>query len=404
MSELNEVKVLRDPIHGYIHIKDKIIWDCLNSKEFQRLRRIHQLGATFEVYHTAEHSRFSHSLGVYEIARRIVEENEDFSVALTQQEKISVMVAALLHDLGHGPFSHAFEKLTSKSHEAYTAQIIMGPSQVHDILAEYDPNLPAQVVSIINHTAENQLLSQVISSQLDADRMDYLLRDAYFSGTSYGQFDLERILRTIRVKEGKLVVKQSGIHTVEDYIMARYHMYWQVYYHPVNRSYEAILNNLFKRMQVIYNIDPSGFDEYPMFKGILEEKPLTNDELYELDECSFQYGFMQLRKHPDPIIADLADRLVNRKLFAYENVTTIEQTNQYYEWISSHGYDSDYYMYIDKTDQRPYQPYKNDESSIWILMDDGKILELADASKIVFAVMNTNEDQKKVYFPKELNE
>ena len=146
MSELNEIKVLRDPIHGYIHIKDKIIWDCLNAKEFQRLRRIHQLGATFQVYHTAEHSRFSHSLGVYEIARRIVEENEDFSVALTEKEKTSVMVAALLHDLGHGPFSHAFEKLTSKSHEAYTAQIIMGPSQIHDILEAYDPDLPDQVV------------------------------------------------------------------------------------------------------------------------------------------------------------------------------------------------------------------------------------------------------------------
>ncbi len=200
LSKLSEIKVLRDPIHGYINIEYEVIWKCIDAKEFQRLRRIHQLGGNFQVYPSAEHSRFSHSLGVYEIVRRMLNEVKSLKEELSEYEKVSVMLAGLLHDVGHGPFSHAFEHVTEFNHEEYTAKIILENTQINQILNEVNPKLAQDVVNIIEHKHENDILNQIVSAQLDADRMDYLLRDSYFSATSYGQFDLERILRTLRVK------------------------------------------------------------------------------------------------------------------------------------------------------------------------------------------------------------
>ena len=232
-EKLDEIKVLRDPVHGYIHIEYKVIWDCINSREFQRLRRIRQQGSSFVVYHTAEHSRFGHSLGVYEIVRRMCNEIKDIDDYLSEEDKVVVMLSGLLHDIGHGPFSHTFEAISDIKHEIYSCRILEEDTEVHRALENSRRGLSSTVASVINHTHLNPILAQMVSAQLDADRMDYLLRDAYFTGTKYGEFDLERVLRTLRIKDNTIMVKESGVHSIEDYIMARYHMYWQVYYHPV---------------------------------------------------------------------------------------------------------------------------------------------------------------------------
>ena len=240
-DRLNESRVFRDPIHRYIHIYHLPFWQLINTKEMQRLRRIHQLGGTHQVYQTAEHTRFPHSLGVYEVVRRMLE-LETFQGQLNDYERLSVLCAALLHDVGHGPFSHSFEHVFAVSHEDFTRRIILDPgTEVNQVLTSYHPKLPEDVASIIEKTHPNPLLIQLVSSQIDGDRMDYLLRDSYFTGTSYGNFDMERILRTLRVKNKQIVFKESGVQAIEDYILARYHMYWQVYYHPTTRSYERLL-------------------------------------------------------------------------------------------------------------------------------------------------------------------
>ena len=218
-ERLNEVKVLRDPVHGYIHVELKVVWDVLNSAWFQRLRRIRQLGGAFVVYHCAEHTRFEHSLGVYEIVRRMVTEVPDLSRELNEKEKVTVMLAGMLHDIGHGPYSHAFEGITNTSHEVYTCRIIEENTEITKILENACPGLAKDVADVIRHESTNPILSQLISSQLDADRFDYLIRDAYFTGTKYGEFDMERILRTMRVENGRVVVKESGVYAVENYIM-----------------------------------------------------------------------------------------------------------------------------------------------------------------------------------------
>lgn len=404
MLKTNETKVLRDPIHGYIHVDLQVIWDCINAKEMQRLRRIHQLGGDFQVYHTAEHSRFSHSLGVYEIVRRMVHEIDQLNEVLSDYEKAVTMLAGLLHDIGHGPFSHAFEGISSYKHEEYTVKIILEDSEIHQILQACDARLPEDVASIIQYRHPKECMNQLVSGQLDADRMDYLLRDAYFTGTSYGKFDLERILRTIRVKNGKIVVKASGIHSVEDYIMARYHMYWQVYLHPVARSYEALITLLFRRMKEVYALHPEYLSDMKMFYPFLCNKDAGIEALYRLDEAAALYGFSELVSCKDEILRDISYRLLNRRLFEYVTLKQPEDLERIRLHVCLLGYDPDYYVYQDVVSQKPYSPYKSNESghNIWVLEETGKVKELSKASDIVRALTRADlKEESKIYFPEE---
>ncbi|MEF9920457.1 MAG: HD domain-containing protein [Erysipelotrichaceae bacterium] len=401
LKRCKESKVMRDPIHGYIHVDYQVVWDCINAKEFQRLRRIHQLGGNFQVYHTAEHSRFSHSLGVYEIVKRMVDEGEGLKDSLSEYDKVCVMLAGLLHDIGHCPFSHAFESIANCKHEVFTQRIILEDTQLHQILSNVNASLPKDVADIIMYQHPNVLLNQIVSGQLDADRMDYLLRDAYFTGTTYGNFDLERVLRTIRVKDNKIVVKESGIHSVEDYIMARYHMYWQVYYHPIARSYEAILTLLFKRLKDIFEQDPSRLKGVEMFFPFLKDEPAKVQDHYLLDEATAQYGFHFLNNHEDKILSDLSKRLLERKLFDYETITSSYDVIEIKKAISKRSYDVNYYFYQDHATQRPYRPYNSQEGhNIWILNNNDEVVELSQISMIVQAiVMGKTKEDNKVFFP-----
>jgi len=403
LKRLDETKVLKDPVHSYIHIHYEVIWNCLDSKEFQRLRRIRQLGGDFQVYPTAEHSRFSHSLGVYEIVRRMVTEVKTLCAELTEYEKVCVMLAGLLHDVGHGPFSHAFEHVTNHSHEEYTAKIILGDTELNSILRAVSKKMPEDIVSIIQHIHENDILNQIVSGQLDADRMDYLLRDSYFTATSYGQFDLERILRTMRVRktsEGRkvIVVKHTGIHSVEDYIMARYQMYWQVYYHPVARSYEAVFIQLFNRLKDIFKDNKDYFEDMKVLIPFLEKAEVSEEEYYRLDENSLLYCCALIQDKDDVIAADLAKRLQNRKLFEYVDYNE-ENLAQIKNMLRENGYDEQYYLRIENIEASVYSPYKG--RKILIEKLDGQIVALEKASTIVESI--TKGQTKKegtIFFPR----
>ena len=402
-KKLSETKVLKDPVHSYIHINYEVVWNCLDSKEFQRLRRIRQLGGDFQVYPTAEHSRFSHSLGVYEIVRRMVTEIKSLSVELSEYDKICVMLAGLLHDVGHGPFSHAFEHVTKHSHEDYTAKIILGETELNQVLTEVSPRLPEDIVSIIEHNHPNDILNQIISGQLDADRMDYLLRDSYFSATSYGQFDLERILRTMRVRkidENKkaLVVKYTGIHSVEDYIMARYQMYWQVYYHPVARSYEAVFIQLFNRLKDIFKENKEYFSDMKVLIPFLEKSVVSVEEYFKLDENSLLYCCRLIQNKDDEIAADLARRLQNRRLFEYVDYSE-ENLAQIKNMLKEQNLDEKYYLRVENVEASVYSPYKG--RKILIEQLDGKIVALEKASTIVESI--TKGETKRegtIFYPR----
>lgn len=394
-SNLNEPRVLRDPVHGYIHITSPVIWRLLDTPEFQRLRRIRQLGGVFQVYHTAEHSRFSHSLGVYEIVRRMTEEVPDIGGSLSRQEKLVVLCAALLHDVGHGPYSHSFERLSHCSHEQMTMRLILENTDIHTVLAEADPSLPAQVAAVIQGTCPNPLLCDLISSQLDADRMDYLLRDAYETGTSYGTFDLERILRCLRVKNGRLCIKESGMHSVEDYIMARYHMYWQVYLHPVARAYEVMLQLFFDRYSEVRSqlkID--------LLENVFHLSELTC--FLVLDDYRLVTGLQQASVSDDRILADLADRLLNRRLFDWIEEPDPSQEFQIRQRLEQAGLPTLFYLREDVSGSKVYLPYHEDRAQIRVLCADGEVRNLSHQSAIVSALDTIKPSvSRRLYFPKE---
>ena len=400
----DEVKVLRDPVHADDRVEYEVIWKLINSRWMQRMRRIRQLGGAFMVYHTADHTRFSHSLGVYEIVRRMITEVPDIERALNEREKVTVLAAGLLHDVGHGPYSHAFEKVIGEDHESFTCRIIEENTEITEILEEAAPGLSHEVADVIRHKSDNPLLPQLISAQLDADRMDYLLRDSYFTGTTYGHFDLERILRTLRVDRDFVVVKESGVYAIENYVMARYHSYWQIYYHPGARSFECMLEKLFQRLRDLRaegKLPPS----IPEFDALLSGEPMSLEDYYVLDEYACSYAFEVLSRGEDPIAADLASRILDRRLFDYMEDSP-ENRKKVTDVLLQAGYDPEYYLTSDDVGQRVYIPYRvSAGNAIRVRLHGGEIKELSEASNIVQSLVKGKPlRDDRIYYPKEIRD
>src|SRR5699024_10615618 len=339
------------------------------TPEFQRLRRIKQLGTTYLTFHGAEHSRFNHSLGVYEIVRRMVKQMEK-EPSWNKEERMVCLCAALLHDIGHGPFSHSFEKVFDLDHEAFTQRIILEDTDVHRVLKERDADLPRKVAQVIDKTYEDQLVVSMISSQIDADRMDYLLRDAYYTGVSYGQFDMERILRVMRPTEDSVVIKHSGMHAVEDYIMSRYQMYWQVYFHPVTRSAEVILTKIFHRAKHLFE---QGFDfqfEPTLLKTLFQDE-LAIDDYLQLDESVIYYYFSRWQQEKDALLSDLCSRFMNRNLYKYVEIDPKKEKEYYHalcNLFEKAGIPPEYYVVIDSSADLPYDVYRSGEGRVPIYL------------------------------------
>ena len=403
-KKLAEEKVFKDPIHKYVHVKDQLIWDLIKTKEFQRLRRIKQLGTLYLAFHTAEHSRFGHSLGVYEIVRRMIDESFVGREAWNNKDRPLALCAALLHDLGHGPFSHSFEKIFNTDHEAFTQEIITGNTEVNDVLSRVSETFPQEVADVINKTHKNKLVISMISSQIDADRMDYLQRDAYFTGVSYGTFDMERILRLMRPSKDEVLIKESGMHAVENFIMSRYQMYWQIYFHPVSRGGEVLLNNCLKRVKQLYKEDYQ-FKMYPKEFIPFFEGTITIDQYVELDEVTVLFYLKKWIHEEDEILSDLARRFINRDLFKYipfdGSIITITELQ---DLFIEGGIDPEYYFVSEAFSDLPYdydRPGSN-RQPIHLLRRNGSIKEISSQSLVISSITGINREDYKLYYPKEM--
>ncbi|TDQ38773.1 HD domain-containing protein [Aureibacillus halotolerans] len=406
LEKLDEEKVFKDPVHRYIHVRDKLIWDLIGTKEFQRLRRVRQLGTSYLTFHGAEHSRFNHSLGVYEIVRRIVEVFKD-RPHWREEDRLLCLCAALLHDIGHGPFSHSFEKVFHLDHEEWSRRIILGNTEINAILKQASPTLPQRVSDVIEKTDENKLIVSLISSQIDADRMDYLQRDAFYTGVSYGHFDMERILRVMRPTEDQAVIKHSGMHAVEDYIMSRYQMYWQVYFHPVTRSAEVILTKVLHRAKELFE-QGYAFQYPPVHFESLFKEQISLDEYLQLDEAIVMYYFHMWQHEKDGILNDLCDRFMNRRLYKYVEFNLELQMKKWLELstlFQTIGLAPEYYLVVDSSSDLPYDFYRPGEEEerlpIHLLMPGGELQELSRQSDIVESISGKKRTDHKLYFPKD---
>lgn len=390
-EKLDSVKVFRDPLYGNIPVEYKIIWDLIDTREVQRLRRIRQLSGVSMVFHTAEHSRFGHALGTYYIAYRMINEVSDLKETLSNYEKMLFLIAALLHDVGHGPYSHAFEHVFEIKHEQITCDMIESKNtEINKVLSRY-PNLASDVSGVIKHEGKYLLVESLISSQLDVDRLDYLNRDAHFTGATYGVVDVDRLIRIMRVRNGQICYKDKGVHAIENYLMSRYHMYWQIYYHPVARSYEIILESIYKRIKDLIISGKKIEADVVSLINVFKNKNL--ESYIDIDDAYVNGMIKQLTKSKDSILFDLANAFMNRRLFKYKHL----KEDEFNDVISNYKKNNElfsYYYKEDRVSQVAYLTYLNygkdiDVNNILILTIDNELLSLDEYSPIVNGFLNS---------------
>lgn len=416
-EKLSREKVFRDPIHNHIIVDNQIILDLIDTPEFQRLRRIKQLGTSSLTFHGAEHSRFGHCLGVYEIARRMCNQFERNYPSQNKgdglwddNERPVVLCAALLHDIGHGPYSHTFEHIFNTDHEAITRKIITDSStNVNKILKRVNPTFPQKVASVIDHTYDNQQVVQMISSQVDADRMDYLQRDAYYTGTNYGKYDLDRVLRVMRPIKNGIAFRVSGMHAVEDYIISRLQMYLQVYFHPVSRAMEVILDHLLKRANYLYqnnNEYQTTFTPYMLMPFF--NRNFSLQDYLSLDDGVLTTYFQHWKHSDDKILSDLASRFLNRrplKSVQYDS-TTVGLLPKLRDLITTAGFNADYYTATNSSYKLPYDTYNpqssKPQSQIELIEPNGELIELSQMSTLVASIAGKEAGDERFFFPKEM--
>lgn len=416
-------RIYRDPVHNIIPLRTdtaegQLMIRLIDTPEFQRLRRIKQLGLGLYTYQGAEHSRFTHSLGALHLMTRILDRLGE-TYQINAADRVAVRAAALLHDVGHGPFSHAMEKALAVHHEQLTMLAVTSESTgLHKTLSSHSPDLPARVASIIEGNFKPAALAQLVSSQLDVDRMDYLLRDSLMTGAKYGLYDLEWIINALQIDEtgDRVYVAARGTYAVEEYLQARYYMFRQVYFHRTLRSAEAVLRSALRRA---LELTSDGKEVWcapgVSFAKILRREPLTIAEHLEIDDSDVIFHLKQWQGAADPILSDLSRRFVERRLFKAIDLDMPEGERAGFidaarDVVVRGGFASDYYFIEDRATDVPYYGYytgESDEPRARIYVEDGyaypQIREISEVSEAVRGLRRGYE-LNRVCFPAEVKE
>lgn len=398
MSDLTIIKkkIFNDPLYGFISIHRGIIYDVIEHPWFQRLRRINQLGLTNVVYTGANHTRFQHTLGAYHLMNRAIAVIRQKGHEITPEESEGVYLAILLHDIGHGPFSHTLEHsiIEGVSHEDISIQFMKALSK------EFDGKLDL-AIKIFTNTYHKAFLHQLVSSQLDMDRLDYLMRDSFFTGVSEGVIGSDRIIQMLDVANDNLVIEAKGIYSIEKFIIARRLMYWQVYLHKTVLSAENLLVNIMKRAA---EISRSGTELFasPALKFFLQNSVAKEDfetqpdllNLFsQLDDFDVISAIKVWQNCEDKILSQLSQRLIQRSLlkvkFSDNPFTKEEIDNKIQEASQKIGLtaeETEYFVFNGKVENRAF---KSKSEHIQILHKDGSVHNIGeDAALLNISVLS----------------
>ena len=387
---MNEHKIINDPVFGFIKIRRGLLYDIVQHPFFQRLNRINQLGLASVVYPGARHTRFQHSLGAFYLMTEALRSLQEKGVYIFDSEAEAVQAAILMHDIGHGPFSHVLEHtlISGISHEDISLLMM------EQISRELKDRLTL-AISIFRDQYPNKIFHQLISSQLDMDRLDYLRRDSFFTGVTEGNIGSARIIKMLNVANERLVVESKGIYSIENYLTTRRLMYWQVYLHKTAVGYEKILVNALTRAKDLaregYEVFASPALAYFLKNDIDARWFDCHDEalqMYaELDDSDIWSALKVWKHHDDKILSTLATDMLDRHLFKVE-VTEERPTDEYMDDIAQRiadrvgiaKRDTHYMMTLTEIGKDMYDP---DDDSIGILYKDGTVRDIAEASEIL---------------------
>lgn len=390
----------------------------IDAVEFQRLRRIKQLGLGLYTYQGAEHSRFTHSLGALHLMTRILGQLSD-RTNIAIEDRAAARAAALLHDVGHGPFSHAMEKVLGVHHEQVTMLAVTSPeTTLHQILKSYSSEMPLRVASIVEGTFTPSALAQLVSSQLDVDRMDYLLRDSLMTGAKYGLYDLEWIINALQIDEeaDRIYVTARGVHAVEEYLQARYYMFRQVYFHRTLRSAEAVLRSALRRsLELVERGAEVWCVAGTAFEKILRRQPLDITEHLSMDDSDVIFHMKQWQQSSDEVLSDLSERFVNRRLFkAIDLDMPLDERKHFLAAaravVERAGFAPEYYFIEDRASDVPYYGYytlEGIEPRTRIYVEDGyahpRIREISEVSEVVRG-LGRGYELHRICFPAEVKD
>ena len=411
---LNKKKIINDPVFGFITLRSEMVFDLLEHPYLQRLRRIKQLGLSFMVYPGANHSRFEHALGASHLMRQAIDVLRLKGHQITELEADAVTLAILLHDIGHAPFSHVLEKtLVDISHEEISLMMM------NELNRQFNGKLNL-AIDIFRNRYKKQFLHQLVASQLDMDRLDYLSRDSFFTGVAEGVVGIDRIIKMLTVWNDQLAVDYKGIYSIEKFLIARRLMYWQVYFHKTVVSAEFLLINVLKRAKELL---ASGNEVFATPTLLLFLKngftigdfsnniQVGNQNILEwyalLDDNDILTSIKEWQMHPDPVLSKLAQRLINRKLFRIEleDIPVSEKwkekkLQQITKKITGNPSLSHYFLI---TGEITNNAYNQNTETIKILFKDGKVKDMGKASDINLSVLTKTVRKYFACYPKELD-
>jgi HD superfamily phosphohydrolase len=386
LAYINKLKILNDPIYGFVTIPNSLVYDLIEHPYFQRLRRISQMGVSYLVYPGAHHTRFHHALGCMHLMQKAVQVLRFKSVSISEEEENALYVAILLHDIGHGPFSHAMEEsIVEGVHHEEISILFM-----NRLNKEFNGKLDL-AIKIFKGEYHRKFMLQLISGQLDMDRMDYLKRDSFYSGVAEGNINSERLIQMLNVVNDELVVEKKGIYSVEMFLIARRLMYWQAYLHKTSVCAELILVRVLKRAKELTHkgVELWCSESLQFFlKNQIDEEDFDNIGLEKfalLDDSDILGALKSWQFHNDFILSELSKMIINRELLRIEFVSDKEETklklNNMLEKVSKKyslsAEASKYFVFKGKMEN---QAYSKDKEPIMILKKDGTTKDVLSVS------------------------
>jgi len=403
---MNKKKIINDPVYGFINIFDEIIFDLIEHPYFQRLRRIKQLGLTHFVYPGAMHTRFQHSLGSLHLMQSSIDIIRSKGHEITKEEALAAKIAILLHDIGHGPLSHTLEDIwiTNFSHEEFSLLFM------NELNKEFNGKL-SLAIKIFKNQYHKKFLHQLVSSQLDMDRLDYLRRDSFFTGVSEGVIGSDRIIKMLSVHNDHLVIEAKGVHSIEKFLIARWIMYWQVYFHKTVISADKLLSSILKRAKHLIN---KGEDIgcTPQLEYFLKEK-YKNDNSQsllknysKLDDNDIAASLKLWAESDDKVLPLLSQNMLNRKLF------TIDLQNDPFDEDkikvikkgikSEFGLNDEQLRYFVFSDHISNKAYSAKNENIQILFKNQDVTDITEASDMLnLSILSKTVKKYFLCYPKQ---